>query len=100
MPSPLKDAVLGALEQGPMTIMEVAQAVGTPYNSASSTLARMKMLDLVRSERAGSRRVVYTLKQTVSEEDPGMGDKDKTKSKPPYPSREAEECENDTRNEP
>lgn len=103
MPSPLKLAVLGALEQGPMTIMEVARAAGTPYNSASSILARMRALGLVESTPAGPRRVVYTLRKTAySQEDPGMGDKDekKSESKPPCPSKEAEECEMDPRNEP
>ena len=107
MPSPLKLAVLGALEQGPMTIMEVAQAVGTPYNTASSVLARMRALGLVESTRPrsvgrGGHYVIYTLKKTAYQEDPGMGDKDKSKSesKPPCPSKEAEECEMDPRNEP
>lgn len=104
MPSPLKDAVLGALEQGPMTIREVAQATGTPYNSASSTLARLRTLGLVESTPAGPRRVIYTLRKTAySQEDPGMGDKDKSKSeseKAPRVSKEAEECEMDPRNEP
>ena len=103
MPSPLKLAVLGALEQGPMTIMEVAQAAGTPYNSASSTLARLRALGLVESTPAGSRRIIYTLRKTTyTEEDPGMGDKDEKskESKPPCPSKEAEECEMDVRNEP
>ena len=107
--SPVQDAILRELSAGPMTIAELAEAVGRDPRTLASRLYQMRMRGLVESTPTGPRsvgrgghRVIYTLKQTVSEEDPGMGDKDekKSKEKPPCPSKEAEECEMDPRNEP
>lgn len=107
-PSPLKVAIVRALESGPMTVAELSEAVGRDQHNLAQPLHAMRLQGLVESTPTGPRRVgrgghrvVYTLKQTAYQEDPGMGDKTKkSESKPPYPSKEAEECENDTRNEP
>ena len=108
-PSPVRIAILRELESGPRTVAELVEAAGCSRNALASRLHAMSLQGLVESTPTGPRSVgrgghyvIYTLKQTVSEEDPGMGDKDekKSESKPPCPSKEAEECEMDPRNEP
>ena len=106
---PVSAGILAVLGPEPLSTREVASAAGRPVHSVRDALERLARRGVV--ERAGTAgggmalwragREPYTSIETpYDKEGPGMGDKDKTKSKPPYPSKEAEECENDTRNEP
>ena len=109
MPSPVRSVILSILATGPKTTSEIAEALGRDPHTTATRLHQMRLQGLVESTPTGPRcvgrgghRVIYTLKQTPYKEDPGMGDETKKskESKPPCPSREAEECEMDPRNEP
>ncbi len=106
--SPVKVAIVRELSKGPRTTREIADAIGSDVITTASRLHAMRLKGLVESapdpRRAGrgGPRYIHTLRKTAYKEDPGMGDKDEKskESKPPCPSKEAEECEMDVRNEP
>ena len=106
-PSPVRSDILSVLATGSKTTSEIAEALGRDPHTTATRLHRMRLQGLVESTPAGPQsvgrghQIIHTLRKTAySQEDPGMGDKDKSKEKPPYPSKEAEECEKDVRNEP
>ena len=107
--SPVKAAIVRELSKGPRTTREIADAIGSGVITTASRLHAMRLKGLVESapdpHRAGrgGPRYIHTLRKTAySQEDPGMGDNDEKKSEKDAPrvSKEAEECEMDTRNEP
>ena len=106
---PVSAGILAVLGSEPLSTREVASAAGRPVHSVRDALERLARRGVV--ERAGTAeggmalwragRELCTLIETPYKEDPGMGDRDeKSESKPPCPSKEAEECEMNQRNEP